>query len=205
MSNLNLNQFIQNNAQVKVHFQHYDLSQPGAVIAQADLSFIMNAKLDATAISTYFDAVYLDGEDRPRSYSTVLLDLASICSNDSNTVRIAIKNYLLEVQMNIFQDLFAQDKFDDAEIDAIDEAFPGLLAFNSDISDFTHLAFKTLPTLYHNTTTGMGIANEWMYAFTDKVVAYTLFNVVKTYFNADACYDDFIEYASELINKAEKA
>lgn len=203
MSKFSLNQFIKEFQPVKVQLKYFDLSQPNIATAYADLSFLMDSKNETNTISTYFEAVYLGIEHRPRSYSTIKLNVSAISSPDSATVRQAISTYLHEVQLNVLQDLFSQEMLSDDEITAIELMYPKALNYQADVHDIKHLPFKTVETL-PTAEPGLGFASEVLYAFTDKIVAEALYDIVLNYFNPNAKFDDFIEHASELITQKQQ-
>lgn len=200
MSNLNLNQFIQAQAPVKLHIAREDLFSPNATVGHADLAFLMDSNHSANTIITDFYAAFLELQDRvPYHFDDVELDLVAISSNDSETVRREINKYLQTVQISLLQSLFSEADLNDDEVDYVEGMYPDLLDQIATVDDFVAVPFKAVEALENTSITGLGFTSEVMYSFTDKIVAETLYQLVKQHFNPDAKYEDFIEHASELI------
>lgn len=199
MSNLNLQQFIQAQAPVKLHIARQDLSSPNAAVAHADLAFLMDGNNSANAITTGIHAVFLELQDRVPYDFDVELDLVAISSTDSAIVRQEINKYLQTVQISFVQSMFAESDLSDDEVDYVEGMYPDLLDQIATIENFAATPFKAVEAVDNTSITATGFINEVMYAFTDKIVAETLYGLVKQYFNPNAKFEDFIEHASELI------
>lgn len=199
MSNLNLNQFIQAQAPVKLHIARQDLSSPNAAVAHADLAFLMDGNNSANTITTGIHAVFLELQDRVPYDFDVELDLVAISSTDSETVRNEINKYLQTVQISLLQSLFSEGDLSDDEVDSVEGMYPDLLDQIATVDDFAAVPFKSVKAVDNTSITATGFIHEVMYAFTDKIVAEMLYELVKQYFNPNAKFEDFTEHASILI------
>lgn len=199
MSNLNLNQFIQAQAPVKLHIARQDLSIPGAAVAHTDLSFLMDSNQTTDTITTELHAAFLEIQDRIAYDLKVNINLPDLISTESAVVRTEIKRFLNLTQVHLIKALFRESDLTDEEIDYVETLYPNVLDYELNADCFADMPFVEVKTQDTTTINGTGFISEIMYTYTDKIVAETLYELVKQYFNPNAKFEDFTEYASELI------
>ncbi len=199
MSNLNLNQFIQAQAPVKLHIARQDLSIPGAAVAHTDLSFLMDSNQTTDTITTELHAAFLEIQDRIAYDLKVNINLPDLISTESAVVRTEIKRFLNLTQVHLIKALFRESDLTDEEIDYVETLYPNVLDYELNADCFADMPFVEVKTQDTTTINGTGFISEIMYAYTDKIVAETLYGLVKQYFNPNAKFEDFTEHASELI------
>lgn len=199
MSNLNLSQFIQANQAVKLHITRQDLSIPSAAVAHTDLSFLMDENQETNTIVSQLHAAFLEIQDRVAYDVMTYINLPCLVSTESAVVRTEIKRFLNFNQVHLIKALFRESDLTDEEIDYVETLYPNVLDYELSADYFADKPFVTVETQDATTINGTGFINEIMYTYTDKIVAETLYELVKQYFNPNAKYEDFTEYASELI------
>lgn len=199
MSNLNLNQFIQAQAPVKLHIARQDLSIPSVAVAHTDLSFLMDSNQATDTITTELHAAFLEITDRIAYNLKININLPDLISTESAVVRNEIKRFLNLTQVHLIKALFRESDLTDEEIDYVETLYPNVLDYEVGPDYLADMPFVEVKTQDTTTINGTGFISEIMYNYTDKIVAETLYELVKQYFNPNAKFEDFTEYASELI------
>ena len=198
MTKFSISNFLASNQLTKVQIDAIDMSVQGVALTGCLLNFLVDADLTAQEIGFDFYTAFRDLEGTPHINFTHTMSIEALSSKNSATVRSEFRTFLHNTQISLVTALFNEDQLTDAEVDYILSVYPHIDFYNPDLVTFCAQPFIALESQDSMSNTTIGIINELMYILTDKIIAETMFELVKANFNSEAQKADFIESASSL-------